>query len=137
MTIDLNVAVDVLKVQKRRIYDITNVLEGISYVQKIQKNTIKWIGGTEDPEVQREISDLKNRLDRMNDEEKELDNKINDLNNKIRREFLENQEMRDYHYITYDDLMKIYDTMSREQGGSAKSMLVISAPKGTSLQMGQ
>jgi hypothetical protein len=40
--------------------------------------------------VEREISDLKNRLDRMNDEEKELDNKINDLNNKIRREFLEN-----------------------------------------------
>ncbi len=90
MTIDLNVAVDVLKVQKRRIYDITNVLEGISYVEKIQKNTIKWIGGTEDPEVEREISDLKNRLDRMNDEEKELDNKINELNNKIRREFLEN-----------------------------------------------
>lgn len=26
MTIDLNVAVDILKVQKRRIYDITNVL---------------------------------------------------------------------------------------------------------------
>ena len=26
MTIDLNVAVDLLKVQKRRIYDITNVL---------------------------------------------------------------------------------------------------------------
>lgn len=137
MTIDLNVAVDVLKVQKRRIYDITNVLEGISYVQKIQKNTIKWIGGTEDPEVQREITDLKTRLDRMNDEEKDLDNKITELNNKIRREFLENQEMRDYHYITYDDLMKIYETMSREQGGSAKSMLVISAPKGTSLEMGQ
>lgn len=51
MTIDLNVAVDILKVQKRRIYDITNVLEGISYVEKTQKNTIKWIGGTEDPEV--------------------------------------------------------------------------------------
>ena len=31
-TIDLNVAVDKLKVQKRRIYDITNVLEGIGYV---------------------------------------------------------------------------------------------------------
>jgi uncharacterized protein YfkK (UPF0435 family) len=72
----------------------------------------------------------------MNDEEKELDTKINELNNKIRREFLENEEMRDYHYITYDDLMKIYETMSREQGGSAKSMLVISAPKGTSLEMG-
>ena len=31
-TIDLNVAVEQLKVQKRRIYDITNVLEGINYV---------------------------------------------------------------------------------------------------------
>ena len=52
-TIDLNVAVEQLKVQKRRIYDITNVLEGISYVEKIQKNTIRWIGGNEDPEVER------------------------------------------------------------------------------------
>ena len=52
-TIDLNVAVEQLKVQKRRIYDITNVLEGINYVEKIQKNTIRWIGGNEDPEVER------------------------------------------------------------------------------------
>jgi hypothetical protein len=85
MTIDLNVAVDILKVQKRRIYDITNVLEGISYVEKIQKNTIKWIGGTEDPEVEREISDLKVRLDRMGEEEKSLDSKIHELNAQIRK----------------------------------------------------
>ena len=31
-TIDLNRAVEELGVQKRRIYDITNVLEGINYV---------------------------------------------------------------------------------------------------------
>lgn len=85
MTIDLNVAVDLLKVQKRRIYDITNVLEGISYVEKIQKNTIKWIGGNEDPEVEREIIELKTRLDRMNEEEKSLDSKIQELNSQIRR----------------------------------------------------
>jgi len=30
--LDLNMAVSTLKVQKRRIYDITNVLEGIGYV---------------------------------------------------------------------------------------------------------
>ena len=50
-TIDLNAAVEELQVQKRRIYDITNVLEGINYVEKIHKNTIKWIGGNEDPEI--------------------------------------------------------------------------------------
>lgn len=33
-TIDLNYAVNQLKVQKRRIYDITNVLEGIGLIEK-------------------------------------------------------------------------------------------------------
>ena len=54
-TVDLNNTVHMLKVQKRRIYDITNVLEGIGYVQKVHKNQIKWIGSTEDPEMEKEI----------------------------------------------------------------------------------
>ena len=36
-TVDLNMAVKILDVQKRRIYDITNVLEGIGYIKKFQK----------------------------------------------------------------------------------------------------
>ena len=40
-----------LKVQKRRIYDITNVLEGIGFLEKTHKNTIRWIGGNEDPQI--------------------------------------------------------------------------------------
>jgi transcription factor E2F3 len=36
--IDLNDAVTMLGVQKRRIYDITNVLEGIGLIQKSHKN---------------------------------------------------------------------------------------------------
>lgn len=50
-TIDLNEAVKILSVQKRRIYDITNVLEGIGYVEKLHKNKIKWVGSTEDPKM--------------------------------------------------------------------------------------
>ena len=34
-----------LKVQKRRIYDINNVLEGIDLITKTVKNKVKWIGG--------------------------------------------------------------------------------------------
>ena len=39
---DLNDAADHLMVQKRRIYDITNVLEGVGLIQKSLKNRVKW-----------------------------------------------------------------------------------------------
>jgi len=40
--LDLNKAVDGLGVQKRRIYDITNVLEGIGIIMKKSKNTVAY-----------------------------------------------------------------------------------------------
>ena len=40
---DLNKAGEVLKVQKRRIYDITNVLEGIHLIKKKSKNNVQWM----------------------------------------------------------------------------------------------
>mmetsp|Transcript_10013 Transcript_10013/g.12603 ORF Transcript_10013/g.12603 Transcript_10013/m.12603 type:complete len:104 (+) Transcript_10013:536-847(+) len=43
-TLDLNEAVKTLDVQKRRIYDITNVLEGIGLIRKVSKNNIRWEG---------------------------------------------------------------------------------------------
>ena len=43
-TLDLNGAVKKLDVQKRRIYDITNVLEGIGLICKVSKNNIRWDG---------------------------------------------------------------------------------------------
>ena len=43
-TLDLNDAVLILRVQKRRIYDITNVLEGIGLIAKERKNNIRWSG---------------------------------------------------------------------------------------------
>ncbi|KAL4650165.1 hypothetical protein ACB092_01G067000 [Castanea dentata] len=43
-TLDLNHTADILQVQKRRIYDITNVLEGIGLIEKTSKNHIRWKG---------------------------------------------------------------------------------------------
>lgn len=40
--LDLNQAAEKLGVQKRRIYDITNVLEGIGLIAKKSKNNIQW-----------------------------------------------------------------------------------------------
>lgn len=41
--LDLNFAAENLEVQKRRIYDITNVLEGIGLIEKNSKNNVKWM----------------------------------------------------------------------------------------------
>jgi len=43
-TLDLNGAAVTLEVAKRRIYDITNVLEGIGLIDKQSKNIIVWKG---------------------------------------------------------------------------------------------
>lgn len=40
--LDLNRAADELKVAKRRIYDITNVMEGIGLIEKKGKNAVLW-----------------------------------------------------------------------------------------------
>ena len=40
--LDLNEAAETLHVQKRRIYDITNVLEGVGLISKASKNHIRW-----------------------------------------------------------------------------------------------
>lgn len=40
--LNLNNAADNLTVQKRRIYDITNVLEGVGLIEKKSKNNVQW-----------------------------------------------------------------------------------------------
>jgi hypothetical protein len=52
LSVDLNDAAIKLNVQKRRIYDITNVLEGIGLIEKTIKNKIRWkIGNINDLEI--------------------------------------------------------------------------------------
>ena len=62
-TLDLNKAVQDLEVQKRRIYDITNVLEGIGLICKVSKNNIRWDGPGS---VQRRARDEKKAQKQIN-----------------------------------------------------------------------
>lgn len=41
--LDLNEVATTLGVRKRRVYDITNVLDGIDLIQKRSKNLIQWM----------------------------------------------------------------------------------------------
>lgn len=60
-TIDLNRAAESLNVQKRRIYDITNVLEGIGLIEKKSKNNIQWkaVGVSSTGETQADLATLR------------------------------------------------------------------------------
>jgi hypothetical protein len=51
------------QVQKRRIYDITNVLEGIGLIEKRSKNNIQWKGSAaQDPAAAQEAQQLHEEL---------------------------------------------------------------------------
>uniref|UniRef100_A0A3P8PIB1 E2F/DP family winged-helix DNA-binding domain-containing protein n=1 Tax=Astatotilapia calliptera TaxID=8154 RepID=A0A3P8PIB1_ASTCA len=75
--LDLKAAADTLAVrQKRRIYDITNVLEGIGLIEKKSKNSIQWKGvgpGCNTREIADKLIDLKAELDDLALREHELD----------------------------------------------------------------
>ncbi|XP_008589964.1 PREDICTED: transcription factor E2F5 [Galeopterus variegatus] len=75
--LDLKAAADTLAVrQKRRIYDITNVLEGIDLIEKKSKNSIQWKGvgaGCNTKEVVDRLRYLKAEIEDLELKEKELD----------------------------------------------------------------
>ncbi|CAK6438665.1 unnamed protein product [Pipistrellus nathusii] len=75
--LDLKAAADTLAVrQKRRIYDITNVLEGIDLIEKKSKNSIQWKGvgaGCNTKEVLERLRDLRAEVEDLDLKERELD----------------------------------------------------------------
>ncbi|XP_019874463.2 transcription factor E2F5-like [Aethina tumida] len=96
--VDLNKASQELKVQKRRIYDITNVLEGIGILEKKSKNNIQWKGGVETGNY----LELTKQMQWLEDQENELDEKINRVENELRK-----LNHNKYGYVTYQDLRSI------------------------------
>ena len=52
---------------------------GIGYIEKISKNKIKWVGATDDPELETELKGLRKEYDEMLEEEKTIDHWIDHL----------------------------------------------------------
>lgn len=101
-------AAEILGVGKRRIYDITNVLEGLGMISKWSVNSVKWIGRSVDEILSSEQCENQpeEALKRVNEEEQRLDEEIEYLNREI-AELSQDQKNLDNAYVTYEDLQNL------------------------------
>ncbi|CAI4229760.1 unnamed protein product [Auanema sp. JU1783] len=132
---DLNSAAEQLNVrQKRRIYDITNVLEGIGLIEKRSKNIIQWKGGELLPTTgkrpipqrdQERIQFLKDEIQVLVDDEEKLTNHLKFMKQSIRNvlEFTNNQK---YAYVRQEEVQQVFPNLIN---------FAIHAPAGTSVEV--
>ncbi|XP_035944939.1 transcription factor E2F2 isoform X4 [Halichoerus grypus] len=127
--LDLNWAAEVLDVQKRRIYDITNVLEGIQLIRKKAKNNIQWVGRGmfEDPTRPGKQQQLGQELKELMSTEQALDQLIQScsLNFKHLTEDKANKRLA---YVTYQDIRAVGNF--KEQ-----TVIAVKAPPQTRLEV--
>lgn len=105
-TIDLNDAVDTLRVQKRRIYDITNVLEGIGYIKKFTKNKIQMIDQQNESGLDQQLEELQKEMKRLEDQELECDRNTTILEQELEKIMNDPEQMK-YAYITEADIQSL------------------------------
>jgi len=133
VNININDLVKDLKVKKRRIYDITNVLQGIGYIEKNGKNEIVWkknisnqkIDNTNDSpeEYKSNYDNLKNEMQKLKKEDAEFE----DILNKFKDEFnilSRKQDFSKYGYITFNDISNLSKNEELD-------FIIIKATKGT------
>ncbi|GMN35766.1 hypothetical protein TIFTF001_005512 [Ficus carica] len=107
-TLDLNRTADVLEVQKRRIYDITNVLEGIGLIEKTSKNHIRWKGCDRwgPSELNDQIASIKAEVESLYADEYRLDEAIRDKQDRLRA-LGEDENRKKYLFLTEDDILTL------------------------------
>ncbi|XP_059007739.1 transcription factor E2F4 [Mustela lutreola] len=127
--LDLKLAADTLAVrQKRRIYDITNVLEGIGLIEKKSKNSIQWKGvgpGCNTREIADKLIELKAEIEELQQREQELDKHKVWVQQSIRN-VTEDVQNSCLAYVTHEDICRCF---------AGDTLLAIRAPSGTSLEV--
>merc|ERR1719490_147630 len=127
--LDLKVAADMLQVkQKRRIYDITNVLEGIGLIEKRNKNCIQWMGavaGENTQEASERLTLLQDELNRLDQHERLLDQHTAWAGQSIRN-IMEDESNIRLTYATHEDIAACCPT---------ETVLAVRAPSGTQLEV--
>ncbi|XP_010141312.1 PREDICTED: transcription factor E2F4, partial [Buceros rhinoceros silvestris] len=116
--------------QKRRIYDITNVLEGIGLIEKKSKNSIQWKGvgpGCNTREIAHKLIELKADIEDLEQREQELEQQKMWVQQSIRNVTEDVQNSRyPWPYVTHEDICKCF---------TGDTLLAIRAPSGTRLEV--
>ena len=127
--LDLKVAADQLAVrQKRRIYDITNVLEGIGLIEKRSKNSIQWKGGgieSDQKEISAQMNQLRKEISDLEQRELDIDNKKSWIHQSIRN-VTDDADNHRLAYVTHEDICRCFQD---------NTLLSIQAPSGTQLEV--
>ncbi|XP_005096447.1 transcription factor E2F4 [Aplysia californica] len=127
--LDLKVAADQLAVrQKRRIYDITNVLEGIGLIEKKSKNSIQWKGsgpGSNSRDISERLTSLKDDLAELRHQEQELDKHKQWVQQSIKNVTDEVTNTR-LAFVTHEDICHCF---------KGDTLLAVQAPSGTQLEV--
>ncbi|KAL6095510.1 e2f6 [Pungitius sinensis] len=127
-SVDLRHVTAVLQTRRRRVYDITNVLEGISLIKKKSANKFKWIGSchissflrTHQQKFQRELDNLKLVEDTLDSLIKTCAQQLFGMT--------DDEQNADAAYVTYEDVGRI--AAFQEQ-----TVLVVKAPEETKLEV--
>ncbi|MBN3279617.1 E2F6 factor, partial [Polyodon spathula] len=133
--LDLNNVARTLGVRKRRLYDITNVLDGIELVQKRTKNQIQWVGSSLSSGLKCEMKkrELQNELMDLTAMEEALDEVIKDCAHQL-FQLTDQNENAEYPffvtaaYVTYQDIHRV-------QAFEEQIVIVIRSPKETKLEV--
>ncbi|XP_013870820.1 transcription factor E2F1 [Austrofundulus limnaeus] len=127
--VDLNWASQVLDVQKRRIYDITNVLEGIQLISKKSKNHIQWLGNRIDANLVSRHKELQREVCDLTEAEEKLDELISKCTLQLRL-LTEDPQNKKLGYVRCQDLRKSSDSPDQ-------LVMVIRAPPETQMQVSE
>ncbi|TYH36595.1 hypothetical protein ES332_D13G275200v1 [Gossypium tomentosum] len=100
--LDLNKAAGTLEVQKRRIYDITNVLEGIGLIEKKLKNRIQWKPRV----VDENVATLQAEVENLHNQEYRLDGQIRKMQERLRN-LTEDENNNKWIFVTEEDIKSL------------------------------
>ncbi|KAG6772416.1 hypothetical protein POTOM_023823 [Populus tomentosa] len=127
--LDLNNAAEILEVQKRRIYDITNVLEGIGLIEKTLKNRIRWKGidASRPGQVEGDATLLQAEIAKLTMEERTLDDQIREMQERL-RDLSEDENNQKRLFVTEEDIKSLPCFLN-------ETLIAIKAPHGTTLEV--